>query len=379
LRKTSKIGEKRSFSTSDRFDAVRFFSLDEGGVYLGQWGASTIVVDNSGEMGLQDRSDHTVSSPRLSEALCERHDRTFGSLAALPSNVQAIEAALLFAANLNSLVALVGPSGWGKSHILDAVVHRLSQEPGDRPELSTAIDFVTGSSRTEPQTLVLDDVQEILTKARHRMNLRLVLEKRVRANKPTILAFTQPKVTRQLKALLPSTREWTIATIDVPEPEERILLLNQLAKAEGLSLSPALVRIIALQMHGNGRTLAGATKRLRLAGSHWLDTKATLRACGLLDPFFADNSAWDLKYKILLTADAKRAQFSKALGRDMALFVMLHVAELAESDVARAAGIEPADAYLRANRFAKQAEESSETRAYVAQFVETVVSALATE
>ncbi|HEY0866611.1 MAG TPA: hypothetical protein VGE01_04510, partial [Fimbriimonas sp.] len=271
------------------------------------------------------------------------------------------------------------PSGWGKSHLLDAVVHRLTRETAEAVEARPASDFLLNPSRQEPATLILDDVQEVLSKAKLRLSLRLVLERRVRTNKPTLLAFTLPKVSRQMKGVLPSPREWTVATIAAPEPEERVLLLNQLAKAEGLAFSPALGRIVALQMHGNGRTLAGATKRLRLAGSSWLDTRATLRACGLLDAFFADNSSWDLKHRILRLATANRVRFGKVSVLDMSLYVMLHVAELGEADIARSAEISPTEVYLRANRFQKQSEESAEMRTYVAQFVEMVVSDLASE
>lgn len=328
------------------------------------------LVGNAGGMTL---------APRLSEVLFERANRSFASLAPLPSNVEAVEAALLFSAGLRPLVALVGPSGWGKTHLLDAVAYRLSQE-GMRTEPFTATDFLANQGRLDATApLLLDDVQEVLGKPRQRLMLRLALERRVRAGRRTILAFTLPGPTRGVRAFLPSSREWTLASMAAPSSGERVPLLNQMAAAEGLALSPALARVLATSMQGNGRTLCGALKRLRLAGTEWLDPRAALRACGVLDPFFADNSGWDLKMKIRKAADAHRARFSRVSAMDLALYTMLHEACLGEADVARFMSLEPAEAYLRASRFEKEAQADPTVAAYVRQFVDIVVEALAAE
>jgi len=310
--------------------------------------------------------------------LFERREHSFGSLAALPSNVQAIEAALTFSAGMNPFVAVVGPSGWGKTHLLRAVAYRLSLDSGVYAEPVTVCDYLANPHRIDGSLpLLLDDVQEALDKPRLRLALRFSLERRVRAQRPTILAFTSPKASRQLRAFLPTGREWNVAGVSTPTPDERVLLLNQMSAAEGLALSPRLVRVLAHQMHGNGRTLAGALKRLRLAGPTWLDSAATLKALGLLDPFFADNGDWDLKMSILRVADHARAQFNRVSALDLALYTMLHEASLGEADVARATNVSPADAYQRVNRFRKQTESCEMTAAYVRQFVELVVGSLA--
>src|SRR5512140_3110772 len=108
-------------------------------------------------MGLLKETDRITSVPRLSDVLFERSRRTFGSLAALPTNVEAIEAALLFSAGMHTLVSLVGPSGWGNSHPMEGGAHRFSQEPGEPPEVRTAADYLLGANRPDPATLILDD------------------------------------------------------------------------------------------------------------------------------------------------------------------------------------------------------------------------------
>lgn len=319
-------------------------------------------------------------APRLSEVLFERPCRSFASIAAMPSNVEAVEAALLFSAGFASFVTLVGPSGWGKTHLLEAVSFRRSLEDSCPVVATNATEYLSNPSRADAAgMLILDDVQEVLNKPRLRMMFRVALERRVRAGRPTLLAFTLPKVTRQLKSFLPSVHEWKIVCIEEPAPEERTLLINQMSAAEGLTLSPSLVRIIARQMFGNGRTLAGALKRLRLSGPVWLSSMTTLRACGLLDPFFADNGEWDLKMRIVRASEAHRAQFSKVSSLDLAVYTMLRVAGLSEIEVARAVGIEPADAYLRASRFQTECENGPRVETYVRQFVDLVIQALAEE
>jgi hypothetical protein len=326
---------------------------------------------------LNDRGSAT-QTPKLSELLFEQRERSFSSLAALPSNVEAIEAALLFSAGYNPLVAIVGPSGWGKTHLLHAVSYRLSLDGEAVGDPIPVQEYLGGTPKGETgKALLLDDVQEVMGKPRQRLALRMALERRVRSGRPAILAFTYPKPTRQLKTFLPCPRDWTLATMSEPQPAERVLLLNQMSTVEGLALSPRLVRILADQMHGNGRTLAGALKRLRLSGTSWIDANETLRALGLLDPFFADNSAWDLKLKMLRIAESSRGQFTRTTPADLALYTMLHVAGLSEAEVARAASINPGEAYQRASRFGKQLETCEVTRGHVRQYVELVVGALA--
>lgn len=299
---------------------------------------------------------------------------SFASVAPLPSNIEAIEAALLFAIGQSNLVALVGPSGWGKSQLLDAVSSRVCQESPTGAIRLGVTSYLSNPQKYEHQAaLILDDVQEVFGKTKLRQILRFQLERRVRAGRPTMLAFTASKVTRRIKMFLPASREWTVAQISAPAPEERVLLLNQMADEEDLALSPRLTEIIGRHMHGNGRTLSGALKRLRLGSPSWLDDGATLKACGMLNPFFADNPAWDLRLKILRAAEANRHRFPKVSWFEMALYTMLNEAALAEADVARIAEIEPADVYGKAVRFRKQMESSREISYYVEQFVQIVV------
>jgi hypothetical protein len=330
-------------------------------------------------MGLMHGAGEGDRSPLPTEALFDRPSHTFASLAALPSNVEAIEAGLRFSAGMEPYVALVGPSGWGKSHLLSAAALRMAKSAPPVRLISVADHLRASDSVDVPGVLLLDDCQEVLGKPKMRLMLRLLLERRVRTGRPTMLAFTLPKPTRALSNLLPSERNWITTALEAPGTQERVLLIDQMAAAEGLALSSRLVRIMASQMHGNGRTLSGALKRLRLAGPSWQDASATLRACGLLDPFFSDNPDWDLKIKIVRLAEQNRGRFGRVLPNDLAIYTMLREAGLAESDVARALEIEPSAAYLRATRFAKDVGTDPQAASYVNRFVEIVVESLSVE
>lgn len=330
-------------------------------------------------MGLFDEAETEGKAPRLSEVLFDRPSRTFASFAPLPSNVEAVEGALRFSAAKEPLVALVGPSGWGKSHLLGAAALRMART-GSIVRLASVGEHLRSAGSAESAgALLLDDCQEVLAKPKMRLTLRLLLERRVRAGRQTMLAFTLPRPTRAIAGLLPLERSWSVTTLEAPAAEERALLIEQMAAAEGLTLSPRLVRIVATRMHGNGRTLSGALKRLRLSGSTWLDAAATLRACGLLDPFFADNPGWDLKLKVTRLAERNRSRFGRVLPTDLAIYTLLREAGLGEADVARALEIEPSAAYLRATRFANEMSADSVAATYVERFVELVVESLAAE
>jgi len=315
-------------------------------------------------------------APRLSDVLFEPSARRFGTLAALPSNVQAIEAGLLFATGLHTFVAIVGPSGWGKSHLLDSVSYRLRQDTNSSPTMLPAIEWLAQTRTDSHGPLLLDDVQDAVSRTRPRLQLQLALERRVRAGRPTILAFTAASVTRQLRGFLPSQRDWVISSIVEPQPTERLLVIDQMASLEGLTLSTALTKLLAFRMRGNGRTLAGALKRLRLHGTQWVDVQATLRACGILDPFFADSCDWDLKERIVRTSDEVGSRFSGVSLEDLAVYIMLRQACFPEADVARYFRIEASEVYIRAERFEGTCRQCDKSRACVAQFVETVVDGI---
>lgn len=331
-------------------------------------------------MSLSTLADHSRQTPRLSDVLFREPGRSFATIAALPSNVQAVEAALLFSTGAQPFLALVGPSGWGKSHLLEAVSCRIGIDAGVPPPVHSAVEWICLGARADtPGALILDNVQDALEGPRTRLLLRIALERRVRGHRPTILSFTAPKPTRQIKTLLPNLREWTIGIMPAPDPVERALVIDQMASAEGLHLSQVVVRLMAGRMKGNGRTLAGALKRLKLLGSVWTDGRQILRACGALDPFFADNSSWDLGERIMKAAEGEELQGTEIQSRDLAVHTMLRVAGLSEANVSRSVSVQPAEVYMIAARCQALADQNDSTKRLMNRFVERLVEDLAND
>jgi hypothetical protein len=316
--------------------------------------------------------------PRLSELLFRSSCRGFETLAPLPSNLHAIESSLLFVNGVLPAVALLGPSGWGKSHILEAVAASMSRNGESKVHVFTASEWLPNMNRIDPQLpLILDNVQEALDRCKLRLQLRLALERRVKAGRPTMLSFTADKASRQIRALLPNGRAWTIAQVNPPAQAERSLVVRQMSKAEGLVLSDSLIDLLGHKIGGNGRTLAGALNRLKLNQQRWLDDPMVLRACGILNPFFADNSSWDLRVHILDVAEREMKDLDPEFKRDISLYTMLRVALLSEDEVARFFEVEPAQAYARASKVEQRLRTCEESCRTLHTFIEKVVSALA--
>lgn len=332
-------------------------------------------------------SSHPSANPLPSARKSSSRDRAFpgpvrgfGSLAVLPSNVAAVEASLQFAMGLSPFSVIVGPSGWGKTHMLECVSAKLGGRFRPTPVVVLATEWVEDNHLVDPNLpLLLDDVQEITTRPRARALLRLGLERRVRSGRPTMLAFAASRRTRPLMSILPSAKGWMVGTISEPAPSERMLIVAQLAEAHGMCLSNSLTSVLAHRMRGNGRTLVGALCRLRLHGAVWTDVKGTLKACGLLDPFFADSGTWDLRGHMLQTARGFDTRRYGVSSDDMVAFTMLREASLCELDVARSLKIEPGEAYSRCLRFAKQVRNSEDALLAVTNFTERVVEGLVSE
>ncbi len=317
-----------------------------------------------------------IPSQRISQVLFDRV-RGFGSLAELPSNVEAIEAALDFAIGQRPFVVISGPTGWGKTHLLECVSTHLAAEFRLRTRTCTAIDWLNGHARIDARTpLILDDAQEAMTGTKQRVKLRLALERRIKSGSPVILAITSDKLTRHHRSLLPSIRGWSQHEISEPSVSDRVVLVDFMCKSERIRLSSSLTRLFAHRMRGTGNTYHGAITRLKTVHSHWTSPEEVLTACGLLDPFFADDSGWDLKEKIWAAGQACSSHFP---GRDLCglcCYAMLTVARLGELEVARFCGIEPSKAREKSLRFRKSMENSTQDVLFYRHFLETAVESL---
>ncbi|MCB8931864.1 MAG: hypothetical protein M9921_02600 [Fimbriimonadaceae bacterium] len=318
-----------------------------------------------------------VASPGLSDVLFANEPQTFDTYATVASNIQAVEAALLFSAGLQTFVTLVGPSGWGKSHLLEASATRIRKELGRGAcRVLNASEWVSSTSPVDPTApLLLDNVHEAMERARLRIPFKLALERRVRAGRPTMLVFSENRAGRLLRAFLPSGREWEIAHLGAPEVGERRTIIHRIARSIDLSIGPCLEAMLAKGLRGNGRTLRGALMRLKLHGNEWNTDRCVLEACGIVNPFFADNSGWDLVGAVLGAA-AEWAPTESCSRERLAIYTLLREAQLPEAEVARAVGAEPAAVYLRAEKFGEEMRRNPELQKEQDAFVHAVVGRL---
>lgn len=325
-----------------------------------------------------DRTDPDRPA-RLSEVLFHTSTPQFEMLAPLPSNVEAIESAMLFAQGLLPFVVIVGPSGWGKTHILEATAQKIGEATGRAAEVCGALDWIgTPSRSTCAEPVLLDNVQDALRPARAKQALRIELERRVAAGKPTMLSYTFEQLPTRFRSQLPVSRSWCVNRIQAPSCAEREVLVKHIAGVEGVQLSPVLVRVLGHRLGGNGRTVQGALHRLRLVGDSWLCAACVLRALGLLNPFFAAESSWDLREHIHEVVAQSGTIGSRFGPTDLGAHAMLKAAHLPEDQVALFYGITPAEAYSRATALERAMLANAWTRTFVEGVIERIVRDLAT-
>jgi hypothetical protein len=183
-------------------------------------------------------------------------------------------------------------------------------------------------------------------------------------------------MTRAQRAVLPLFRSWLVAEITPPTAAEREVVVSQVATRESLALSEPLRKVLA-RIDGNGRSLAGALNRLRLESACWIDSRATVRALGLLNPFFAAHPTWDFREHILSVARSfSSADRGGIPSESLAVYGMLRVAALPEADVARYMDMEPAKVYIMASKLEDRLEQSSADPNLLPRFLDRLVEAL---
>lgn len=303
-------------------------------------------------VGEQDLSPHgfPLKAARLSDSLYWGDRYTFRSFAALPSNIRAIESVLTFANGLVSQSAIVGPTGWGKTHLIHAAVETLRRQSGQRVRVHTSANFAAKPPRMEVfEPLVLDDVQEVLARPRLRQALRIILERRVRAGRPTLLTFSSGRMIRPLRAFLPYVREWNIAQITEPEASEREIVVRHMSGSFGLQLNPVVIRVIARKIHGNARSIEGVLHRLRLIRASWLTNQEVLQSLGVLEPYLSDSGAWELRDHLYeaISRTATQCDPDYCSVADLAAYLMMKRVGLCEREVADYFRISPGEAHRK--------------------------------
>lgn len=287
------------------------------------------------------RSDHLIS-PSAGHT-----SSTFATFAAMPSNIRAFETSHRFCLGVHRLVAVFGPSGWGKTHLAESVTQHL-REQGVSVESCRAMDWLMMGSRKDGDVLVLDDAQDASQNPKARQRLRQMLERTVRSGRPAYVNFSGPKPAFGGRNLVPSHREWVLVSIGSPNADEREIAVRQIAKNLDVLVSRTVARLIARHLNGNGRSIAGAMHRLKLSGNDYSTPHDAMRVCGLLCPYWLGVDGWDPRDVVHdaisreLASDRPQEQH---LLRAATSYLMMFEMGIPERDVASFLSVTPGEAY----------------------------------
>jgi chromosomal replication initiation ATPase DnaA len=277
------------------------------------------------------RETWVVEHAPISKVLFPEKDRSFSSICTLSSNVEAVEAALLFAGGYTNLVSISGREGTGKSQLLDAAHSTLERRR--RPvQMITSDRFIRSMSLCQYEgALIIDDCHFALKGAKQRLLFRICLERRMRSNRPTLISHTPFQSEFAKVEFSTLTRNWNQATIHDLSREDRERLVQHIAKQEGIVLSRTLSKLIGRYMNGSGRTIRSGLRRLKIESSVWIEPSQILRACGLLDIYLNEDPDWNI---IGAVVDAAK-ELNPTLRGEFTIYTLLRVIGINEDVVCR--------------------------------------------
>ena len=173
-------------------------------------------------------------------------------------------------------LALYGSSGFGKTHLLQAIHHALlAQSPAPTVLRMTAEDFVSylivglhdGNEEDflalcrEADVLLLDDVQHLAGKQRTQEEFFALLDARHREGRATVITLDDPMMRQYFANALP---QLTFAVLGEPDGAVRAGLLREKCTAMGLQLTEEETALIAERVPGDPRNLLNVLNRINL-------------------------------------------------------------------------------------------------------------------
>ena len=270
----------------------------------------------------------------------------------LPSNIDGLEAALMLGSGVNPFVAIVGPTGWGKSHLMRVAAEQFQCDLGVKPKVRPGGHLLHRGRWDHPGPLLLDDVQQCLSRPREQQALRNALDLRVRLGRPTMVGFTGFKRSH-VEQILPHLEKWTVAEVPTPHAVERQSILRLMAEREGLDLSDRLICALAWLVDGSGDALLGLVQRLGLIQSEWRTFEDELLALGIARPHMSEPNRL-LKW---ITSSLKSIieplglDEHQDLARSLAIYYLRKMMGIGESDVSQYYRIEPGDVFSYEHAF----------------------------
>ena len=211
-----------------------------------------------------------------------RYDFTFENFIRGPSNQFAFAAAQAVAANPSGAynpLFIYGPSGLGKTHLLNAIQIEIHKNHPDynivyvdcekfTNEIITAVKMATTEQfrqkYREADVLLIDDIQFLAGKESTQEEFFHTFNTLHNAGKQIVLASDRPaKEIKSLEERLRTRFEWGLtADIQPPDFETRVAIVKRKAELLNLDLPDDVAEYIANHLKQNIRQLEGAVKKL---------------------------------------------------------------------------------------------------------------------
>ena len=264
---------------------------------------------------------------------------------ALPSNLKALESVKDFTESLAPFVVIYGPTGWGKSQLLDhacaqiGVIHHITCVKQE-----TKAYLGLSQKQISSKWLVLDHAQLAMSANSDKQALRQILEQRVKLSKPTLLAVTQSQSAENLKALF-VCREWKFVEIKAAETIEKEVLAREKAEKLNVTVHDNIIRMMAKISNFNGRSLIGAIHRLNITKSDWSEPEDLLLALGVLQPQLIESQFGDLRDRINEALAGPANTIKPEVTTKELMFVFNRVCGLSEHSTASYFSTEPGIVY----------------------------------
>lgn len=267
--------------------------------------------------------------------------------APLSCSLDALRSVDRFARGVVSNVAIGGPSGWGRSHLLRVASAAIWLYQCERVQVHDARSWIESSR--EPLTskpVLLDDVHDALATPRTRHHLLSVLRRRSELQRATLISFHANPEMQSLRGLF-ATSSWYYTTIREPGIEDRERMVAQFARKRSARISPFGMRLIALMVGGSAHSIEGAIRRLKLVTADWSDPAKILELSGLLLPYREEGSSIDPREVIhdevgsALIGLGFKSRDRKAI----IATVMFDHAHITEHEIADTLMVRPGDVY----------------------------------
>ncbi len=287
--------------------------------------------------------DHATATPPA-----EPKSFGFSSFAAAPSNMGAIEVGTRFAQGTTPLVVVIGAPGWGKSHLLDSVRSYMDRRARPLNVLLSAAQYTSNPERCDDSVpLLVDDAQDVWGNMKSRQQFRRLIERRVRTKRPTFICFADSVSRLEASRFVPCTQDWAFQSIGTPSKKERDYIVRQIADTERVTLSRPIVTLFARHLCGDGRSIRGAVRTLKVVRADWSRRGDVFEACGVLNPYLEGENGWDPRDVVweIVNAKTQGSRTYDHFAESVCCYILVSLIGMSEFDVATFLGVSPKAAY----------------------------------